>query len=134
MLNEDKIRIMTRMAMYEKKEGKRDSRTDAWFKGDYISKALLGSFITGTIAFVIIFMIYALDSVEELMLTLYSMDVIALVSRVFLVYIIFMACFEVITWVVYSVRYDKAQKGLHRYYKDVKRLTDEYGGKDNDRI
>ena len=37
LLNENKIKMMTKMAIYEKNEGKSMLKTDKYFKGDYIA-------------------------------------------------------------------------------------------------
>lgn len=134
MLSEEKIRVMSRMSMYERGRGKQDLRKDAWFKGDYLSRELLISFLAGTAAFVILvgcFLLGDIESLESLMLQLFSMDVMSLLRRILLEYIVFMLVFEAITWIVYSVRYDRAQEGLRRYYKDLKRISEGYGGKDS---
>ena len=36
MLNEDKIRIMSRCAMYEKGQGKEDLAVNRYYQGDYV--------------------------------------------------------------------------------------------------
>ena len=43
MLNGDRIRLMTEMAIYEKREGRTDEQVDAYFKSDYLSAELLTS-------------------------------------------------------------------------------------------
>lgn len=133
MLNEEKIRIMTRMAMYEADAGKADVRRDAWFKGDYLSKELLLSFLAGTAAFAVLAGVYAFYHIETLMLTLYSMDILALARQIGLRYVLFMLCFEAVTWIVCSLRYERGEERLRRYCKDLRRLSDGYGGKDSDR-
>ena len=37
LLNENKIKMMTKMAIYEKNEGKSMLKTAKYFKGDYIA-------------------------------------------------------------------------------------------------
>ena len=48
MLNEERIRLMTRMAAYEEHEGKKDIAISEYFRGDYISFQLLKSAIYAT--------------------------------------------------------------------------------------
>ena len=43
MLNENKVKMMTKMAIYEKNEGKKMLRTAKYYKGDYVSLAVLKS-------------------------------------------------------------------------------------------
>ena len=53
MLNEDKIRIMSRCAMYEKAEGKEDLKINRYFQGDYVRLNVLKTLIGATIGFVL---------------------------------------------------------------------------------
>ena len=44
MLNEEKIRLMTNMAMFEKKNGKAMNSGKNYFKSDYISRNMIRGF------------------------------------------------------------------------------------------
>ena len=48
MLNEDKIHLMTGIAMYEKKEGKNMLCVESMFKSDYVGSNMLKSFFRYT--------------------------------------------------------------------------------------
>ena len=41
LLNENKVKMMTKMAIYEKNEGRRMLRTARYFKGDYVAFGIL---------------------------------------------------------------------------------------------
>ena len=45
LLNENKIKMMTKMAIYEKNEGKSMLKTAKYFKGDYIAFGVLKTVI-----------------------------------------------------------------------------------------
>ena len=55
MLNEERIRLMTKMASYEANEGKKNVSIGSYFRGDYIGLQVIKSVISGTIGFFIIF-------------------------------------------------------------------------------
>ena len=50
LLNENKIKMMTKMAIYEKNEGKSMLKTAKYFKGDYIAFGVLKTVIATTFA------------------------------------------------------------------------------------
>ena len=54
LLNENKVKMMTKMAIYEKNEGRRMLRTAKYFKGDYVAFGILKTLITTTFAFAIV--------------------------------------------------------------------------------
>ena len=55
MLNEERIKLMTKMAAYEADEGKKNVAIGNYFRGDYIGLQVIKSIISATIAFVIVF-------------------------------------------------------------------------------
>ena len=50
MLNSEKIRLMTRLTVYEEGLGVKDGRTAEYFRNDYILFGLVGSFVAGSLA------------------------------------------------------------------------------------
>ncbi len=51
MLNEERIKLMTKLALYEQKEGKRDIPMSHYYKGDYVSYHMIRSSILATLGF-----------------------------------------------------------------------------------
>ena len=64
LLNENKIKMMTKMAIYEKNEGKSMLKTAKYFKGDYIAFGVLKTVIATTFAGVILLAMYFLCNAE----------------------------------------------------------------------
>ena len=60
MVNEERIKLMTRMAAYEKEGHKKNKIIVSFFRSDYISMQMLKSVIATTIAFGIMFGLYIL--------------------------------------------------------------------------
>ena len=56
MLDKNKVRIMTKMAIYEKGEGKEYLPISKYYKRDYVGLQMMKSFICSTIAFAILFL------------------------------------------------------------------------------
>ena len=73
LLNENKVKMMTKMAIYEKNEGRRMLRTAKYFKGDYVAFGILKTLITTTFAFAIVAIMYVLhrDGARYCLLRLY---------------------------------------------------------------
>ena len=127
MLNEKKIRLMTKLALYEKNDGKESSKARKWFRADYISREMLVSFICATIAFVLIFFLYAVYNLEPLLTAIYSRDIFSFVRRFLFAYILFLAAFLLITGLVYSYRFNRARRRLRAYYRGLRKLSQMYG-------
>lgn len=64
MLNEDKIKLMTELALFEKKHASQMKTVNQYFKSDYISRNLLRGFISYTLCSILLFGMWVLFNVE----------------------------------------------------------------------
>ena len=64
MLNEDKIKLMTELALFEKKHASQMKTVNQYFKSDYISRNLLRGFISYTLFSILLFGMWILFNVE----------------------------------------------------------------------
>ena len=126
MLNEERIILMTRMASYEKGEGKENVKVGNYFRSDYITVQVLKSIICGTLVFVILFGLYLAYHFEQLMEDLYKMDLIAFAQNVVFNFVCVVVGYGVLTYLVSSWRYAKAKKSLKCYYHNLKKLNSLY--------
>ena len=127
MVNEDRIKLMTRMAAYEKEEHKKNKTIVSFFRSDYISMQMLKSIISTTIAFAIMFGLYVLYDFEVFMKEIYQMDMFEFAKSVIIIYVIFVGIFSVITYVVSLYQYNRALQSTKLYYANLKKLYRIYG-------
>lgn len=123
MLNEERIKLMTKMASYEANEGKRNMAIGNYFRGDYISVQVIKSILHATIAFFIVFALFVFYDLEILMADVYKMDLLDLGKTIILYYLGFVLVYAVISYAVYAYRYAKARKSLKVYYNNLKKLA-----------
>ena len=74
MINEEKVILMTRLASYEKREGKNNMAIGKYFRGDFVSLHLLKAVIAATICYFVGFGLYLLYFIEELVAKIYEID------------------------------------------------------------
>lgn len=68
MLDEKRVVLMTKMAMYEENnKGKEDIRVSTYFRKDYSSKNLLWSFIWFTVGYILLGLLVGISFSEALM-------------------------------------------------------------------
>lgn len=132
MLNESRIKLMTKMSAFEKNEGKRSMAIGTYFRGDYIGKEVIMSIVYGTIAFLIIFAMYVAYDFEFLLQDIYKMDIIEFGKTIAVNYFKFILAYGIITYVVYALRYQKARRNLRAYYNNLKRLNAMYRKEDHE--
>ena len=127
MVNEDRIKLMTRMAAYEKEEHKKNKTIVSFFRSDYISMQMLKSVISTTIAFAVMLGLYVLYDFEVFMKEIYQMDMFEFAKSVIIIYVIFLGIILVITYVVSLYQYNRALQGTKLYYANLKKLSRIYG-------
>lgn len=123
MLNEERIKLMTKMAAYEADEGKKNVAIGNYFRGDYIGLQVIKSIISATIAFVIVFGLFVFYDFEVFMSDIYKMDLLGFGRTVIMAYLIFVAVYALISYMIYTYRYAKARKSLKMYYNNLKKLA-----------
>ena len=123
MLNEERIKLMTKMASYEANEGKRNASIGNYYRGDYISKQVIKSIICATIAFIVVFALYVLYDFELFMSEIYNMDLLQAGKMILVAYVAFTLVYSIISYLVYTTRYGKAKKRLKTYYNNLKKLA-----------
>lgn len=123
MLNEERIKLMTKMAAYEENEGRKNMATGSYFRGDYIEMQILKSIFSATVAYLVLFAMFIYYDFEMFMQNIYKMDLIEFGKNTLLYYFIFVVSYAVISYIVYSYRYSKAKKSLKRYFYNLKQLA-----------
>lgn len=126
MLNNRKIRLMTRLAMYEKNEGKDDLRLAKYYKTDYARFNVLKTGVVVTIAYVIIVGFVLLYKLQYILDNILNIDYKAMGWTILGVYIGVISFYIIITLLGYSLRYKASRKKLGRYYKMLGKLKEMY--------
>ena len=135
MLNEEKIRLMTGIAMFEKKANKEIFPVTRYFKSDYISSRLIRSFLTYSFTCLIGVGMWILYQIEDILNTMDISVLLASAKYIALFYAAGLLVYLGITWAVYSKRYDTASKSMKVYQAKLRRLEKKYstanGAKEN---
>ena len=128
MLNEDKIRIMSRCAMYEKGKGKEDIRIHHYFQSDYIRLNTLKTLIGVTFCFVLCFGLYLMLNAEYYMDNIITLDLMSFGKEILIIYGIVLIIFALISILFYGWKYSDARKRVVEYEKDIQTLKEMNNG------
>ena len=82
MINEEKVKIMNRLAMYEKRGGKKYLPVSRYYRSDYIGLALIKNFFLVTIGYALVLAAVAVYYSEYLMNNINQMDLVSLGMKV----------------------------------------------------
>lgn len=126
MLNEDKIKLMTGIAMFEKREGKAIFPANRYFRSDYISSRMLRSFFSYTLCYILCVLVWVLYSIERLLNAVNLDELIVMAKTAALFYAAGLIVYLIITFLVYRKRYEYARRGMKVYVAKLKRLEKRY--------
>lgn len=120
MLNEERVKQMTRMAMYEKKERHDLRLANDYRKSDYKGMRMVGAFLLGTVLFIILYGAAAAYFIYNYVMVIHYTEVLAAVFAGLLIYILVM--FFYLRYISKSSRkkYDNAYKKM-KYFDDEKK-------------
>lgn len=126
MINEDKVKIMNKLAMYEQGEGRKYLPVSKYYRSDYIGLALIKNFFLVTIGYVLILVGIAAYYGEYLMENIHKMDLISLGITIISGYVVVLVAYSVLTYIQYSVKYHCAKKSVKKYYGELTKLDKIY--------
>ena len=126
MLNEEKIKIMNKLAMYEQGEGKKYLPVSRYYRSDYIGLALIKNFFLVTIGYCLILAGIAAYFGEYLVDNIHKMDLVAVGRNAVIGYVVVLVGFSVAPYIQYSVKYHKAKKSVKEYYQELTQLNKIY--------
>ena len=126
MLNNQKIKKMHKLALYESGEGKKHLAISNYYRSDYIGLDLIKNFFLTTIAYGLLLLIYFGYRSEYLMENIHKMNLALMALQIIGLYIIMVVGYSILTYIYCSVKYAKAQKGIQEYYKGLTQMKKAY--------
>lgn len=126
MLNEEKIRSMTKLARFEEGIGQEALRISGMYRSDYIGMTLIRNFFSVTLGYVLILGLLAVYHLEFLMEKLHHLNLGVLIAEILLGYVIVLVVYTAITYIVCSVRYERAKRNVQGYDHELARLEKLY--------
>lgn len=122
MLDKKRIRLMVRMASYEKNNAKQDQKISSYYKKDYISLNTLITILWITVGYAIVVGVAAICGMEVLFDNLTITRMLILGGLVIAGYIIVIVIYGVCASSYYKQKHNRAKQRVKRYYRDISRL------------
>lgn len=122
MIDTKKVQLMTRVASYEKSKGNRDIKMFHYRKTSYLALKLLETWISTTLVFVMIDILYGAHLVMDGMSQGWQADYITIGKNTLLLYCLILFLASGICIYCRSKKYDEMQQSIARYDKDLQEL------------
>lgn len=126
MLNEERVRLMTKLASYEEKEGKEDFKISAYYRKDYAGIRTWQTFLWVTLGYVLILGIAGLAYMEVLMKHLTVPFALICGGSVVVGYIVIVIIYAIVSHDFYQKKHNEARKRVKKYNRDLLRLIKLY--------
>lgn len=115
MLDNDKIKIMTKLAIYEKRIGKEDFAINHYFKNDYILINNIWTRVSVTVSCAIIFTCYILMKIFLFLSDDIPFDLYGLAIACVAIYVGLMIVYSIFSTDIYKRKYKDSQRRLSAY-------------------
>lgn len=126
MLDNRKIALMTRLALFEKTTGKKDIRLAKYYRFDYIRFQMLKTFFCVTIALGMILGMLAAYKVEYFLKQAAQMQYERFGFLLLVIYLLVLIISEIVTAVLASYDIRLSRKRLGKYYNHLRALRKYY--------
>ena len=122
MINEEKVKIMDRLAVYEKQEGRKYLPVSKYYRSDYIGLALFRNFFLASIGYLVILLLVGAYFAEFLAEHLHTLNVTWIGMMIVGGYLVTIGVYSVVTYTLHTIRYGRAQKGAAAYERRLREL------------
>ncbi len=125
MVREENVKLMSKIAIYEKREGKTEIPMNAFYKGDYVRLNSLKAVVSATVVFVLAAVLVFVYKLEYILANILKMDYKKLAILILAVYVIWIFLYWLIARIIYSKRYEASRSNIIIYNHNLKKLQEE---------
>ena len=126
MVNEDRVKNLYKIAKYEREESQMNRQIGQYYKSDYVGKEIVKSIFYGTVAYLLMVLLWALSNLESFLNSMNNLGIVADIVFIVFLYIVFMLVYLVATYVIFRMRYQIGRKRLKSYTKVLKTVKKMY--------
>ena len=126
MLDRSKVKLMTKLALYEQTQGKEDFKISEYYRKDYVGLHSICSFLWVTVGYICVWMLILLAGFDLIVghMSLLLMLIMMLVAVVG--YVVILAIYAGVTSHVYNHKHKDARQRVKMYNHDLIKLLKLY--------
>ncbi|MDR2182558.1 MAG: hypothetical protein LBE55_00115 [Clostridiales bacterium] len=122
MYDKDKIRIMSKMAVYDKRDFERDAKAGQYFRHDFIYKRNMQMRFFLGIGCVILLFFYIMHLLAIEGADLFTVDFQAEAIRLLFYIIVLMTVYSLIGTIIYTREFLRSEKRINAYFTLMRKL------------
>lgn len=126
MIDEQKVKLMTKLALYEHTQGKEDFKVSEYYRKDYAGMHIFGSILWVTAGYVCVAVMIVLAGLDALMDSMSNSLMIMLLMIFVVGYLGTVVIYAVISSYIYNQKHKDARMRVKKYNHDLTRLLKWY--------
>lgn len=130
MIHQEKLKKMTQIALYEKKEGKRDLSMYSYQREDYIGWQVLKTVFAVSIAYALILGLIVLLNLEVIIAHFDTLDYKKIIAVAVVAYICLLVFYIKIVINKSREQYNAMRPRVRRYFRGIKKMKSFYAEED----
>ena len=132
MLNEERVKHMTKMAFYETKGGSDDLKIGAYYKKDYIGSNTFWSALWMTIAYIAVVVIVVTAFLKNYLADLHSKQLMVIGISFLGIYLVLLFAYVKYAKGIYKKKHALAYHRMRRFKDELEQLEKLYEKEDDD--
>ena len=126
MLDEKKVKLMTRLAFYEQTQGKEDFKVSAYYRKDYASLHTICSIIWVTVGYICAVGLIFLAGMDNFLSSMSFGMMFLMLGILVLVYLFLLILYGVIASHILNKKHRESRQSVKKYNHDLTRLLKLY--------
>ena len=123
MVDQERGRLMIRLARYENGEGVEDFRIRKYYRSDYTALQLIKTWILTTLGYGLLLGLIIAGNVEFLLDNIDSMNLRVLFSWILIGYIVLIGAYFAAVYISSVIRYNRAKRNVKEYLTALERIS-----------
>ena len=126
MLDDRKVKLMTKMALYEQKEGKEDFKVSAYYRKDYASVHTIYSILWMTVGYILLIVLIGFAAMDSLTANMTLSVIVLLTGSIIIGYFLVVFIGGVASHQFYNNKHQEARSRVKKYNHHLIRLLKMY--------
>lgn len=125
MVREENVKLMSRIAVYEKNDGRTEIPMHCFYKADYVRLQALKTVVYASVTFVLIVAIVAVYRMDDILSNLLKIDYKRLAFGVLLLYAVWIFIYWLIARILYAGKYERSRSNIIIYNHNLKKMQEQ---------
>lgn len=126
MLDRSKVKLMTKLALYEQTQGKEDFKVSEYYRKDYVGLHSICSFLWVTLGYICLWILILLASFDALVAHMSVVLMLVMAAVAVVCYVVILIIYAGVTSHVYNQRHKDARQRVKMYNHDLIKLLRMY--------